>query len=110
MADFTFKRGDTYPFLKAQLKDGTDTPVNLTGATVRLLLKTKSQNPSLLVNQVCTVTDAVAGRVQYEWAEADTNTVNTLDGEFQVTWGDGEITTFPNEGFFEVAFVADLGP
>jgi hypothetical protein len=110
MADFTFKRGDTYPFLKAQLKDGNDAPVNLTGATVRLLLKTQGGTPTLLVNQTCTIVDAVAGRVQYEWQAGDTDDVNTLSGEFEVTWSDGEITTFPNEGFFEVAFGLDLGP
>lgn len=112
MADFTFKAGDSWPFLKAQLKDspsGVPTPVNLTGATVRLTLKTQSAPGTIIVNrQLCVITDAAAGRVEYDWQPADTASVNDLNGEFEVTWGSGEITTFPNSGYFTVSIVADL--
>jgi hypothetical protein len=107
MADLTIKRGDTYPFLKGTLSDA-DGVVNLTGAAVRVILKTKGTTPTVLVNGVCTITNPTGGQVEYEWLTPDTADVNTLDGEFEVTWGDGEITTFPNEGYFEVAVVPDL--
>jgi hypothetical protein len=104
----TIKRGDTFPFLKATLSNNAGV-ANLTGATVRLILKTKGLTPTIVVDEPCTITGALTGQVEYEWAPADTASVNTLDGEFEVTWSDGEITTFPTEGYFEVAIVADLG-
>jgi hypothetical protein len=108
LADREIKRGDTYPFLTATLSDVAGS-VNLTGADVRLILKTKGVTPTIVVDQPCTIVDALQGQVEYEWAPADTSTVNTLDGEFEVTWADGEITTFPTSGYFEVVINPDLG-
>ena len=115
MADFDIKRGDTYPFFQALLEDKNG-PVDLTGAEVRLLLKTKGTTPTIVVNQIMTiVTDQLDNpdgpyNVEYEWAPADTASVQDLDGEIQVTWGDGEITSFPKTGFFSVSVTPDLGP
>lgn len=107
MADFTIKRGDTFPFLRAVLSDANG-PVDLTGATVKVILKTPGLSGTVVVNDVCTITNAANGIVEYEWDPADTATVNTLDAEWQVTWADAEVTTFPNEGFKSVAITQDL--
>lgn len=107
MADRTIKRGDTFPFLKATLSNQAGA-ANLTGATVRLILKTKGATPTVVVDEPCAIVNALTGEIEYEWAPADTASVNTLDGEFEVTWSDGEITTFPTDGYFEVAIVPDL--
>ena len=102
------KRGDTHPPFKATLSDAAGA-ANLTGATVKLILKTKGATPTIVVNAACVITDALQGKVQYNWIAADTAAVNSLDGECEVTWADGKITTFPNEGYFAVDIVADLG-
>jgi hypothetical protein len=108
MADLTIKQHDTWPPLRAQLSDA-DGPVDLTTVdTVRFLYKEATGITS--VARVCTVTEALEGRVEYEWIAGDTALVKLYNAEFEVTWGDGEITTFPNSGYFTFEVVADLGP
>lgn len=107
MADFTLKQNDTWPPLEAVLTDANGA-VNLTGASVRMILKSAGAG-STVIQGACTIVSAVEGRVRYTWLAADTSLVNTLSGEFEVTWGDGKITTFPNDGYFTVEIKADLG-
>ena len=114
MADFTIKRGDwgSSESVDVALSD-QDGAIDLSTATVvKLLFKTKTGSTTYSRN--CTVTGAVAGAVSYEFTAADassgpTSVVNTFDIEWEITWSDGSITTVPNEGFKELAVVADLG-
>jgi hypothetical protein len=109
MADSrSLKRGDTYPFLRATLTDANDDAINLTGATVRLILRTKGTTPTIVVDTDIDILDAPAGRVEYEWETADTASVNSFDGEFKITWGDGEVTYVPTEGFFTITVNPNL--
>jgi hypothetical protein len=107
MADFTIKQNDTWPPLSAQLKDANG-PVDLTTATgVELHLKSKGTG-TVTGGGACTIADAVAGRVTYTFTTADTDTVTVFDAEFEVDWGAGAISTFPNSGYFEVEITAEL--
>lgn len=106
MADVTIKQHDTYPPLAATLSDAVG-PVNLTGSTVRVILKDRA-GPTVLA-AACTITNAAGGKVSYNWLPADTAAARVYDGEFEVTWGDGTITTFPNDAYFSVEVKADLG-
>jgi hypothetical protein len=112
MADSrALKRGDTYPFLRATLTDGDDEPIDLTGSTVRLTLRTKGTSPTTVVDDVVVdIIDDVGGRVEYEWQAADTATTTSFDGEFKITWGDGEVTFVPTEGFFTITVNPNLRP
>src|SRR5688500_13812123 len=104
---FTIKQHDTHPPLDAVLTMGAPpTPVDLTGATVKLLLKTATGTATV---GACTIVSAAAGSVRYQWVAGDTASVETFSGEFEVTWGDGKITTFPNDGYFTVVVKPDLG-
>jgi len=110
LADIDIKRGDTWPPLIATLqKKGPPVePLDLTGCTVRLILKTASAGSTAII-RVVTITDAAAGKVRWDWLTADTATVNTYQGEFEITFPNGTIGTVPNVGFFSVAVGADLG-
>jgi hypothetical protein len=46
--------------------------------------------------------------VQYDWSAADTATIGTYNAEFEVTYGDSSIETFPNNGFISVVVTDDL--
>jgi hypothetical protein len=105
---FSIKQGDTLPTLTATLvgADGV-TPQVLTGATVRLSLRAKDQ--TLVLNRVpCTIVNAAAGQVSYAWQPTDTAVARTLTGEFEVTFADASILTFPNDTGFMVAVVAQV--
>lgn len=49
-----------------------------------------------------------AGKVRYNWSASDTASVGTYEGEFEVTFADSTIETFPNSGFFSIIVTDDL--
>lgn len=107
MADFTIKQNDTWPPLPAQLRDAVG-PVDLTTAvSVTLHLKSKGTG-AITGGGACVIADAAAGRVTYTFTTADTGQATTFDAEFEVNWGSSKISTFPNEGYFEVAVTQEL--
>lgn len=95
MADFTIAQGDTAPALEATLKDGDGNPVDLSGATIKFHMMTKRYNKSL-VNKDATISDAANGKVQYSWAEGDTDTVGDHHIEWEVTHSNGDVESFPS--------------
>lgn len=111
MADVTLKRGDTYPAIVTNLMetvDGVQTAIDLSDATtVELLLKGTSG--SVTAGGMCTITDAAAGEVSYTLQTADTATARTWNAEYEITWSGGGIETVPNDSYFQILIVDDLG-
>lgn len=96
------KTGDTWPLLDGLITAG-GVPTNLTGATVRFFMS--KRDGTLVVNSAATIVDAVAGKVEYAWNSADTDTAGKYYCEFRVTFGDGKITTVPNDGYMELEII-----
>lgn len=103
---FNIKQNDTSPSLQATLKDAQLVPVNITAATVKLHMK--SLDGVVKINETMTITDALNGVVQYDWQAGDTDTVGTYYVEFQVTYADASVETFPNNGNLVVSVVREL--
>ena len=103
---FSIKQNDTSPSLQATLKDAAQSPVILSGATVKFHMK--SVDGTVKVDQPMTITDANGGVVQYDWQAVDTDTVGTYYVEFEVTYADTSIETFPNNGNRVVSVVREL--
>lgn len=106
MSTLVLKRGDLAPAFSMQLLDGDD-PVNLAGATVRLVMRRLgSATPDL--NRPAEVADAANGIVRYAWQAGETDTAATYLAEWEVTWGGGAPQTFPGDGYATVIILADL--
>ena len=104
---FYIKQGDTAPALRATLKDPNGTAVDITGATVKFTLR--SPAGVVVVNEAAvTIVTADAGIVEYAWQTGDTANVGYNSGEFEVTYSDGTIETFPNFGNFTVLISKQL--
>lgn len=103
---FSIKQNDTSPSLQATLKDASQTPINLNGATV--MFHMKSVDGTIKVDAEMTVTDEDNGVVKYDWASGDTDTVGTYYVEFEVTYADASVETFPNNGNKVVSVVKEL--
>lgn len=99
-ADFYIKVGDRLPTIRYQLKDNDDAVVNLTGHTVKFLMKTPGG--AVKVNASATVTDAATGKVSYSWVLADTDTAGQYHAEWEVTYSTGEKQSFPNDRYLVV--------
>jgi hypothetical protein len=106
MMAFKIKQNDTSPSLQATLKDFNLNPANLTGASVRFHMK--SVDGVLKIDAPMAITDAVNGVVQYNWNNSDTSTVGTYYVEFEVTYPDFSVETFPNNGNRVVSVVKEL--
>lgn len=105
MADYRIKQNDTGPAIAAILKDGDKAVVDLTGATVRFHLK---RNGTIKVDAAATIDDAGAGEVSYAWQAADTDEAGPHFCEFEVTFADGRIETFPNDSDVPVLVSPDI--
>ena len=103
---FSIKQNDTSPALQATLKDAALQPVNLTAASVQFHMK--SVDGTIKVSAPMLITNDIGGVIQYDWQTGDTDTVGTYYVEFQTTYYDGSIETFPNNGNVVVNVVKEL--
>lgn len=103
---FRIKQNDTSPAIKALLKDGRKRPINLNGASIRFHMKDENEN--VVVDDEAEVLDEEKGEVVYYWKENDTNLVGTCLAEFQVTYNDGKIETFPNTNYIRIGIIAEI--
>jgi len=108
MADVDITEGDTFPSIDAALKqtvDGVETPVNLTGCTV--VLRMRSATLAIVTGAV-TIVNATAGTVSYAWGVGDTGAPGEYTAEWRVTTGTGKVFTVPNKGSFSISIEAKL--
>lgn len=108
MTDFKIKQNDTSPGIRAILKDSDNNPINLTGASLRFLMA-KYDSGDLKVNSSATIVTAEEGIVKYDWAAEDTEDSGMFKAEFEVTYTDSTIETFPNDGYLTVEIDPELG-
>ena len=106
MMAFTIKQNDTSPSVQATLKDYNGNPINLVGATDRFHMK--SFEGTLKVNRTMTITNAANGVVTYYWQSGDTATAGTYYAEFEVTYADLSVETFPNSGSIAITITPEL--
>lgn len=106
-----FKRGDTAAVVRATLysDDESTIPINLTGASVKFIMALVAADPGTpVVNGDCTLIDAANGRIGYDWLEADVAVTGVYKAEFQVTYADGKIQTFPRQEYLTITITEDL--
>lgn len=108
-ADFVIKQNDTTPAITSTLKDADGGPVNLTGATVRFIMRRKGAGTPKVDGEATIGSPATAGGVSYAWDAADTDTAGRYDAEFEVTFAGGAKQTFPNSEHLWIDVVKDLG-
>jgi hypothetical protein len=82
-----------------------DVPVDLTGCTIRFLLR----KPGLTIAQPATITAPLVGKVSYQPVAGDVSESGKYQQEWEVTFGDSRILTFPNGEYNVVVIEDDLG-
>ncbi len=93
MSVFQLKEGDTSPSLSYAL---SPTSIDLTGASV--VFNMMDRRGTVKVNRAAATITTATGTptVQYDWQAADTDTAGVYRGEFEVTYADTTVETFPN--------------
>lgn len=101
----TLKRNDTKVNVKATLSNESG-PVNLTDCSVRFLMSKQGKNK---VAREALIQDAVNGIVWFVFEQGDTSESGRFEAEFEVTFSDARIETFPSDGYILIDILTDLG-
>ena len=110
MANPTFfiKRNDDQPTLDVALRDDKNRPVDVTGASVVFHMRNTADDTTKISGASVTVLAASKGEVRYSWTTVNTNTAGNFEAEFQVTFSDGGVQTFPNDTYIDVIITEDV--
>lgn len=106
--DFHIKSGDTTPVITATLTDSAGAAVNLTGATVRFIMRKGGTSSAKVTGEADIGSPASGGEVSYTWEATDTDTPGIYSACWEVTFSGGAIQTFPNAGYTSVAILPQL--
>jgi hypothetical protein len=104
---FYVKQNDTSPAMLATLEDAHGNAINLTAASVRFHMRPVGGG-QVVVDAAASVVTPLAGLVRYNWIAADTDTIGSYQAEFEVTYDDASIETFPNDGYIRVEIIDDI--
>lgn len=104
---FNIKQNDTSPSIQTTLLDGNGLVVDITG-NLGVTFHMRNAAGTVVIDTAATVVTAASGVVRYDWIAADTATAGTFQAEFEVTYSDGKIETFPNASYIEVVITDDI--
>lgn len=94
MATYKYVQGDTRPQLQISLSnETTSTPIDLTGATVKLHFRAAGED-SVLFSRDFTVTDATNGVAVLQWQTGDLEVdAGAYQGEVEIVTSTGQRET-----------------
>lgn len=107
MGNFNIKQNDTQPALRAQFNDGDGLAIVLTDSSVRFHMRPIGSS-QVKIDATAVVITPTSGLVEYNWIAADTDTIGSYQAEFEVTYPDGTIETFPNNSYIRVEIIDDI--
>lgn len=103
---FRIKQNDTSPGLEAVLSNAGGTAINLNGSSVRFHMR--RAGAAVVIDAAATIVTAAAGLVRYSWTAGDTDTAGSYQAEFEVTYADGSIESFPNTANLDIVIMEDV--
>jgi YD repeat-containing protein len=107
MADYYAKRNDTGPTWTDTIKDVNGNAVNLTGATVKFVMRPQSA-VAPTTNAAATIVTPASGTVSYTPTAQDTATAGIYMVEWHITAAGGGLTTYPTDGYLEASIEEDI--
>lgn len=104
---FYIKQNDTSPSMLATLQDASGVAVDISAASIRFHMR-QIGSSQITVDAQATIVDALAGEIRYDWQAADTAKIGSYQAEFEVTYADASIETFPNDGYIRIQITEDI--
>ena len=115
--DFALKQFDTAPPIRATLEDGLGNRVDIQGGSVLFVMRHirdpetgNRPGPVLFAKpaNVDQVSDETKGDVSYDWEAGDTDIAGGYRAEWEVTFADSSVETFPDAGHLRIAIIDQL--
>ena len=101
------KKGNLQPPVEATLLDGNADPINLTGATIKMVMRKVSTG--VVLEKTMVIVSAIAGTLKYDWVAGDTDNPGFYDIEFKITFSDTTSLTVPNNTYDRLEIIDNLG-
>ncbi len=105
---YTIKRGDTARSVSDNLSMN-GVPIDLTGASVVLVLSVLSIEAKTTFRRTASITDASNGGVEYQFINEDVRNSGMLSMEWEITFADGSVLKVPDSQYILIRVVPDLG-
>jgi hypothetical protein len=103
---FCIKQGDRSPAISSVLEA---TGLDLTGASVKFVMRLPGSTDDAKVNATATVVSATDCEVEYSWGATDTSDAGLYIAEWVVTFESGIVQTFPPNDYLYVLVREHLG-
>ena len=104
---FKIRQDDELPILQAQIKDASGSAFDLTGATA-VSLNYRLASGGSVTTVSGTITDAVNGEVEYQWAIGDTASAGVYSATWTFTYSASRTLTAPTQGSFTFVITEPL--
>jgi len=102
------KSGDTLPSLEATLTNAAGLAVDLTTAASVALHVTTMGTRTVVLNEGGVIVAPTLGQVRFDWDVDDVLPAANYLAEWEVTFNDGSVESFPNNGYFVIRVIAAL--
>jgi len=107
-ANFYIKQNDTAPALEAVLTDSTGRAKSLIEASQIRFNMSTDEGVNVINLGTGAIVNATKGIVSYTWQTGNTSNTGIHNAEFQVTYNNGQIESFPNSGYIKVIIKEEL--
>ena len=107
MTVYQMKRNDTRPRPDALLRCSDGSIPDLTSASV-LFIATYQGSTVVKINAAATILDVPTASVEYPITADDSDTAGNFNVEWEVTFADASVMTFPTTGYDLLVIGGDL--
>lgn len=106
MSEIARKQNDTTPITGELTENGSAS--DLSNASKVEFFMTEDTNSDPKVSGEASIVDAANGEVRYHFSSDEVDEAGIFLAEWQVTYANGTIHTFPNTGYMRIRFDEDL--
>lgn len=107
LASFHIRAGDRRPSIRAALTDATGAPINVTSETVTFTMLNADTLASMVNAASAVKVDALAGLVEYQWQDGDTELAGLYLAHWTLTDTNGRAMRVPNTGSLIISIYSE---
>lgn len=107
-ASFFIKQNDTGPSIQAVLTDSTGRTRSMTNASSVRFNMSKEDGTNVISGGIGAIDNAAKGMVSYAWQAGDTAEAGIYNAEFEITYVNDQVETFPNNSYIKVIVKEEL--